>query len=287
MSQLSGKTILVTGATSGIGYYTALELARRGGLVVLSGRSQARGQQAADNIRREVSNAQVDVLSGDFSVMDQVRRVGNEFKQRYSRLDVLVNNAGGFFMRRQLSTDGYEKTFALNHLSYFLLTNLLLDTIRASAPARIVNVASTSHRDAQMHFDDLGLEHGYGFGLRAYGQSKLANVLFTYELDRRLTGSGVTVNALHPGFVRTGLPTKHTPVPLRLFVALSFLFGMPPQEGARTSVMLAADPELEGVSGKYFSVGKPVRSSPRSYDQQSAERLWEISEQMTGIVPTG
>lgn len=285
MAELNGRTILVTGATSGIGFQTALALAEQGAQVVLGARTEPRGRAAVQRIRNAQPEAGVDYLVGDLSSMQAVRELAEAFSQRYSALHVLVNNAGGYFLRRELSVDGYEMTFALNHLSYFLLTNLLLDTLRSSAPARVVNVASVAHRDARIHFDDLQLEHNYGVGLRAYGQSKLANVLFTYELHRRLAGTGVSTNALHPGFVRTGLPVKHIMWPLRLFVWLSFLFGMPPDRGATSSIRLASDPSLAEVSGNYYSRGRQVRSSPRSYDEQTARRLWQISEQLTGLRP--
>lgn len=283
MQNLSGKTILVTGATSGIGFHTALALAERGAQVVLGARTAPRGESAARRIRQRVPGASIDTLVGDLSSMQQVRRLADAFRQRHSRLDVLVNNVGGFFPRRQLSVDGYEMTFALNHLSYFLLTHLLLETIQAAAPSRVVNVASVAHRGARIHFDDLHLERGYGIGLPAYGQSKLANVLFSYELHRRLVETGVTSNALHPGYVRTGLSTKHLLWPLRLFVWLSFLRGVSPEVGARTSVKLAADPALEQVSGEYFRDSRLVQSSSRSYDEQAARRLWEVSEHLAGL----
>lgn len=284
MQDLTGKTILVTGATSGIGYYTALELARRGAHVVVGARNDQRGQQALDQMRQAAPQASLEYLAGDLSAMEQVRRVAAEFRERHARLDVLINNVGGFFPRRQLSADGYEKTFALNHLSYFLLTQLLLDTLRDSAPARIVNVASVAHRGAQIHFDDLHMVRGYGIGLKAYGQSKLANVLFSYEFHRRYGSPDLTSNALHPGFVRTGLSTKHVFLPLRPLVWLGLQFGgMSPEQGAQTSIKVAADPALQGVSGKYYRDGREVRSSPRSYDEQTARRLWEVSEQLTGL----
>lgn len=281
--QLSGKTALITGATSGIGYYTALELAKLGAQVVVGARTEARGREAMEKIQRESPGAEASYLVADLSSMDQVRALAERYRERHSKLHLLVNNAGTFFMRHQLSVDGLEMTFAVNHLAPFLLTNLLLDAVTDSAPARIVNVSSVAHRGARMRFDDLGLSRGYGFGWRAYGQSKLANLLFTYELHRRLAGSGVTANALHPGFVRTGLGTKHVIWPLRPFVAVSFLWGMSPEAGAATSIKLASDSALEGISGKYYVAGRQIRSSTRSYDEQAARRLWEISAKLTGL----
>lgn len=283
MSDLAGKTALVSGATSGIGYHTALALAQRGAHVIIGARNQSRGAAAVGNIQRQYPDASVEYLAADLSDMDQVRFLTESFKQSHSRLDILVNNAGGFFLRRERSVDGYEKTFALNHLSYHLLTNLLLGPLQAAAPARVVNVASVAHRSARIHFDDLQLSRGYGLGWKAYGQSKLANVLFSYELARRLEDSGVTSNALHPGFVRTGLPTKHMPWPLRIFGWISFLWGMPPEQGAKTSVHLASDAGLGKVTGKYFRNLQEVRSSPLSYDQETAARLWQVSNKLVGL----
>lgn len=214
--------------------------------------------------------------------MAEVRSFARETLNRLSRLDILVNNVGGFFLTRQISEDGYEKTFALNHLSYFLLTELLRDLLIASAPARIVNVSSSAHRNSRIDFEDLQLSRRY-WGMTAYGQSKLANVLFTYELAHRLVDTGVTANALHPGFVRTGLGTKNVHPLLAALIWLVFQRGMSPEEGARTSLLLAGSPELEQVTGKYYSVGRQVRSSSNSYDTAAAERLWDLSERLTGL----
>jgi NAD(P)-dependent dehydrogenase (short-subunit alcohol dehydrogenase family) len=194
---------------------------------------------------------------------------------------VLVNNAAGVFLRRQETVDGFEKTFALNHLNYFMLTNLLLDVLQASAPARIVNVASDSHRDAELDLDDLQLAEGYN-PMRAYGRSKLANVLFTYELARRLEGSGVTANALHPGFVNTHLGKSNWLVRIAL-TPIHWLFAKSPREGAQTSIYLASSPEVAGVSGKYFVDCEPTRSAPASYDEAAAQRLWEVSATLTEV----
>ncbi|GMR11408.1 MAG: SDR family oxidoreductase [Anaerolineae bacterium] len=279
---LVGKTALVTGATSGIGYQTALGLAREGANVVLGGRDEDRARKAVDAIRRDINGPQIDYLIADLSSMAGVRRFAAAYLDRHSRLDILVNNVGGFYLTRQLSVDGYEKTFALNHLSYFLLTELLRDLLIASAPARIVNVSSEAHRNSSIHFEDPHLIRRY-WGMTAYGQSKLANVLFTYELAHRLVDTGVTANALHPGFVRTGLGTKNlNPIPAAL-VWLGFLGGMSPERGAKTSLLLASSPELEGVTRKYFIAGKQVRTSRRSYDKAAAERLWDLSEELTGL----
>jgi NAD(P)-dependent dehydrogenase (short-subunit alcohol dehydrogenase family) len=279
---LVGKTALVTGATSGIGFHTALGLAREGADVVLGGRNEDRAREAVAAVQREAGSPKIEYLIADMSSMAEVRSLAASFLDRHSRLDILVNNVGGFFLTRHVSTDGYEMTFALNHLSYFLLTVLLQDLLVESAPARVVNVSSTAHRDARINFEDLQLTHRY-WGLTAYGQSKLANVLFSHKLADRLADTGVTSNALHPGFVRTGLGTKNLSPVIAPFVWLGFLRGMSPEDGAQTSLLLATAPDLEGVTGKYFSKGKQVRTSRLSYDKATAERLWDLSEQLAGL----
>jgi NAD(P)-dependent dehydrogenase (short-subunit alcohol dehydrogenase family) len=275
------QIFLITGATSGIGYETARGLAKTGAQVVIAGRDERKCRQSVETIRKESSNPQIEYLLADLSSQAQVRRLASEFKERFDRLDVLVNNAGAFFLRREESVDGIEMTFALNHLAYFLLTNLLLDTMRASAPARIVNVSSNAHLGFEMNFDDLQARRGYN-SWRAYGQSKLANLLFTYELARRLGGSGVSVNALHPGFIATGIGKNNGWI-ARLAMWLVDFGARKPQEGAQTALYLATSPEVEGVTGKYFIDCHEVSSSPASYDRQAAGRLWQISEEMTGL----
>ncbi|MEE9215888.1 MAG: SDR family oxidoreductase [Anaerolineales bacterium] len=279
---LVGKTALVTGATSGIGFYTALGLARDGAEVVIGARNEMRGRKAVEAIRSLNDTSKIDYLVADLSSMAGVREFAKATLDRKSRLDILVNNVGGFFLSREISDDGYEMTFALNHLSYFLLTELLKDRLIESAPARIVNVSSVAHRNSRINFEDLQSTRRY-WGMTAYGQSKLANVLFTYELARRLLDTGVTANALHPGLVRTGLSTKHIFRLLIPFVWLGLRMGMSPEGGAKTSLLLASSPELEGVTGKYYSTEKEVRSSRRSYDKAAAERLWDLSEELTGL----
>lgn len=284
---MSGKVALVTGATSGIGFHVALGLARFGATVTLGARSAARGQQAVGRILSEVPRAEVDFLAADLATLDKVRSFAADFMDRRPVLHVLVNNVGGFFAQRRLTVDGQEMTFALNHLSYFLLTRLLLGRLIAAAPSRVVNVSSSAHYDGKMRFEDLGHRRGYRFGLAAYAQSKLANVLFSKELARRLSGTGVTANAVHPGTVRTGLSTKNTPWPLRPLAALGFvLMGISEQDGARGPLRLASSPELEGVSGEYFNQIWRARSSAASNDLDAARRLWEVSEQLTGLAPT-
>ncbi len=278
---MAGKTCLVTGASRGIGFHTARALAHAGARVVLVGHNRERGQVAVEKIRAEKDGAPVEFMLADLSRQDETRQFAAAFRENHERLDVLVNNVGGFFLSRSETADGLEKTFALDYLNVFLLTNLLLDLLQESAPARVVNVSSAMHRRARMHFDDLQLESGYS-SWEAYGQAKLAVVLFTYELARRLEGTGVTANALHPGFVATNIGQQNALIGLLMKVVYLFR-GVSPEEGAQTSVYLATSPEVEGVSAKYFVDQKPVRSSPASYDQEAARKLWEMSEKLTGL----
>jgi NAD(P)-dependent dehydrogenase (short-subunit alcohol dehydrogenase family) len=258
-----------------------MELARKGATVVIVSRSRERCEGTVRRIRQETRNPQVDFLVADLSSQAQIRQVANDFKGRYKRLDVLVNNAGAFFMKRHESVDGYEMTFALDHLSYYQLTLLLLDLLEDSAPARIVNVSSNAHQGGAIHFQDLNLTKKFG-GWKAYSQAKLANILFTYELDRRLKGKGITSNALHPGFVASQF-AKNNGALYRAAMGVVHLFAKTPQQGARTSVYLASSPEVEGISGKYYIDKKPARSSPISYDQSVAARLWDVSGEMVGL----
>jgi retinol dehydrogenase-14 len=278
---MTGKVCLVTGATSGIGAVTAQALAAMGAIVVLVGRRPDRGAEVRDKIRRETGSQWVDFIPTDLSVQSKVRELAGEFLLRYHRLDVLVNDAGAIFTTRKLSQDGIEMTFALNHLSYFLLTNLLIDILKLSAPSRIVNVASVAHVTANIDFDDLQGAHGYN-PMKAYGQSKLANVLFTYQLARRLEGSGVTVNALNPGFVATNFGKNNGPL-ARWAISLGQMFAERPEKGAETSIYLATSPDVDGITGKYFVKKKAVASSPESHNEEVARHLWEVSAQMTGL----
>ncbi|WP_420627797.1 SDR family oxidoreductase [Candidatus Leptofilum sp.] len=277
---LSGKVCLVTGANSGLGKATARELAKMGSTVVMVTRSQERGEAALADVRQTSGSNQVHLLLADLSSLESIRQLAAQFKAAYSRLDILINNAGAIFKNRQLSVDGYEMTFALNHLGYFLLTNLLLDLLKASAPARIVVVSSGAHIGGPINFDDLMQAKKYR-SLVAYGQSKLANILFTYELARRLEGSGVTANALHPGGVATGFGQGEGV--MGWFFKLIRPFLLTPEKGAETQIYLASSPEVEGVTGKYFDKKKPIKSSKESYDMAVAQRLWQISEQLTGL----
>jgi NAD(P)-dependent dehydrogenase (short-subunit alcohol dehydrogenase family) len=240
-----------------------------------------------ERIRNLTGNQQVEYLLTDLSSLAEVRRLAAQIKQRFASLDVLVNNAGAFFSRRSLSAEGYEMTFALNHLSYFLLTDLLLPLLRAAADlageARIVNVASNSHRRSQIDFEDLHAERRYS-AWRAYGQSKLANVLFTFELSRRLQGTRVAANALHPGFVATNIGKNNGLIYRIALNIIHRLSAVSPQEGARTSIYLASSPEVRGVSGLYFVDCQPVQADPAAYDLPAAAKLWAVSEQLCSRV---
>lgn len=278
---MKGKTCLVTGATSGIGEITARELARQGARVLVVGRSPERCAATIERIRRETGSDAVESMVADLSAQAEVRRLAEQVRGRCDRLDVLINNAGAMFLDRRESVDGIEMTLALNHLSYFILTNELLDLLRSSAPARIINVASDAHKGASIEFDDLQGRRRYG-GWRAYQRSKLANILFTAELARRLEGTGVTVNTLHPGFVRTRFFQDFTGWIGFLMKLGASMVAITPEDGARTTIHLATSPEVEGVTGQYFVKSRPARSSPQSQDRAAAERLWRVSEELTG-----
>ncbi|MGH9853520.1 MAG: SDR family oxidoreductase [Blastocatellia bacterium] len=280
---MKDKICLVTGANSGIGKVTAKTLAAGGAKVIMVCRNRDKGEAARGEIVRETRNENVDLMIADFSELNQIRRLAAEVKAKYPRLSTLVNNAGAYNSDRTLTADGYETTFAVNHLAYFLLTVELLDLLKSSAPARIVNVASEAHRNAQINFDDLNLENGYT-GWRAYGQSKLANVMFTYELARRLEGAGVTANCLHPGTVNTNIFGGVKGAAGKI-VRLFTIFLRTPEKGADTIIWLAASPEVEGGAGKYFIDRRERESNPQSYDREAAARLWEVSEQLTSRYP--
>jgi NAD(P)-dependent dehydrogenase (short-subunit alcohol dehydrogenase family) len=276
---MRNRVVLITGATDGIGAAAARELARRGATLVIVGRNPDKTARVVERLRGETGNERVEGLTADLSAQPDVRRLAEQFRQRHDRLHVLVNNAGAVFHPRRLSADGLEMTFALNHLGYFLLTELLLDVLKASAPARVVNVASAAHRRARLDFDDLQNERRYR-AFQVYSQSKLANLLFTSELARRLRGTGVTANALHPGVVLSRFGAEAGWVG-RLLRSLTWAFSISPEEGARTVVYLAASPEVEGVTGEYFVEEKVAVSSAAARDEPAARRLWEVSESLT------
>jgi len=283
-TMMSGSRVLITGGSGGIGRATALGLAARGAHVAITGRDRARADAAARDIR-QAGAATVDVFIADMSVQSEVRRLAEEVAQRLPGLHVLVNNVGGYWHTRQLTADGLERTFALNQLAPFLLTNLLLDGLREAAPSRVITVSSNAHSMGRIDFDDLQGERSYS-GFRAYSQSKLANVLFTYELSRRLRDTGVTANVLHPGVVNTSFGAEESGTLQRMLTPLMRPFMKSPQQGAETSIRLAADPGLEQVTGRFFANGVPRKSSPRSYDQAVAARLWRVSADLVGL-PAG
>ncbi|MHB1844187.1 MAG: SDR family oxidoreductase [Deltaproteobacteria bacterium] len=278
MADMSGKTVLVTGATSGIGRVMARELAKAGARVGIVARDPARGEAARDELRRESGNEKVELFLCDFASQKSIRALARDVDARFDRLHVLVNNAGAVHSRRQTSADGLELTFAVNHLGYFLLTNLLLPKLRASAPSRIVSTASAAHLGQRLDFEDLQASNGYG-SFRAYGRSKLANILFTRELARRLEGSQVTANCFHPGVVRSGF-AKNSGALLAFGAKVGGLFMISPEKGAETGVWLATAPELDGVTGKYFAKRREARSSGAAKDDAAAKRLWDESEKL-------
>jgi len=282
MWSLEGKTVLITGATDGIGRVTARELARLGARVVIVGRNPEKAAQVSEALRRESGNPAVDFLVADLSSQAAIRQMAADFLQRYEALHVLINNAGALFMQRQVSVDGIEMTFALNHLGYFLTTLLLLERLKASAPARIINVSSMAHAGVRLNFSDLQNTRHYN-GWIAYSQSKLANLYFTYELARRLEGRGVTVNALHPGFVASNFGRRDNGLFGAFFRLIQAVAAISPEEGAKTSIYLASSPEVDGVSGRYFVNCRAKASSPASYDREAAQRLWDISLDLCGL----
>ena len=278
---MAGKTVLVTGASGGIGRATALGLAALGAHLAITGRDRERTEGAAHKIRA-AGGGQVDVFVGDLSSQSEVRRLADEVLQSLPRLDVLVNNVGGYWDTRHVTADGLEHTFALNHLAPFLLTTLLRDRLEQSAPARVVTVSSNAQALGQIDFDDLQGERSYS-GARAYNQSKRANVLFTYELARRLQGTSVTANALHPGVVSTSFGAEDPRRIQQLLIPFLRPFMKSPAKGAATSIHVASAPDLEQVTGRYFANSKLKRSSKRSYDEAAAARLWQVSADLVGL----
>lgn len=283
---LSGKVCLVTGATSGIGEVTAHLLARLGARVVIASRSQERCQAVAGRITRENEDwpgaGCADFLVADLSEMSAVKHLADQFLSRYDRLDVLINNVGAMYDTRHITSEGWEKTWALNHLGYFLLTACLMERLKETAArwneARIINVSSAAHRGSKINFDDLQGERFYN-PWRAYAQSKLANILFTFELDRRLRGTDVTANALHPGFVATQFGTNNSRI-WKFVLGIIHRFAITPEEGAATSIFLASSPEALKKSGLYFVNSRPTAADPAAYDIRTARQLWVVSEEM-------
>jgi retinol dehydrogenase 14 len=282
---MAGKTVLVTGGTGGIGRATAIGLAALGARVGITGRDPARTEAAAAGIRAMPGSPAVDAFAADMSVQAGVRRLAAQVLDTYPRLDVLVNNVGGFWAHRHVTADGLERTFALNHLAPFLLTTLLLDRLTSSAPARIVTVSSGAHARGRIDFDDPQSVRDYS-GPRAYSQSKLANVMFTYELARRLDGTGVTATVLHPGVVRTSFGAEDQAGYLAVMIGVARLFMKTPAQGAGTPIYLASSPEVEGITGRYYADRKPKTSSKASYDATAAARLWQVSAGLAGMTAT-
>jgi retinol dehydrogenase-14 len=281
ISSQAGKTVLITGSTGGIGKATALGLATMGARVLIVGRDRGRTEDTATEIRA-AGSGRVEVFVADLSSQAEVRRLAGEVLQRHSRIDVLINNVGGYWNTRHVTADRLEHTFALNHLAPFLLTNLLLESLKRSAAARVITVSSNAQAMGRIDFDDLQGERSYS-GARAYNQSKLANVLFTYELARRLRATSVTANAVHPGLVSTAFGAGDPGRAQRLFVPVLRPFMLSPAQGAATSIHLASAPDLARTTGHYFAKSKSTRSSKRSYDEPVAARLWEVSADLVGL----
>jgi NAD(P)-dependent dehydrogenase (short-subunit alcohol dehydrogenase family) len=278
---MEGRTCVVTGASSGIGKVSAERLASMGASVVMVCRNRGRGERAKAEVDVRSGSRSVELMLADLASLDSVRAFARQFEESHGSLHVLLNNAGVVRLRRSLTADGFETTFQVNYLSPFLLTNLLLPLLKRSAPSRIVNVSSASHYGSRIDLSDLQLERGYGV-MRAYSQSKLALVLFTYELARRLEGTGVTANCLHPGAVATNI-WGNALGPASFLGKVTRLFLLSPEKGAKTQVYLASSPEVQTVSGEYFEPGGRKKSSTESYDQALAERLWDASAAMVGL----
>jgi Dehydrogenases with different specificities (related to short-chain alcohol dehydrogenases) len=278
---MENRTCIITGANSGIGKVTATSLAQQGAILVMVCRSKEKGLIVLNRIKEKTRNPHIELIMADFSSQKDIRRAANEIKAHYPVIDVLINNAGAINDQRTETIDGYETTFATNHLGYFLFTNLLLDNLKAAPKARIVNVASEAQRMGKINFDDLQTKNGYT-PMKAYSQSKLANIIFTFELAKRLKGTNITANCLHPGVVNTNFGKE-----LKGFTGILFKLFSPfmrnADKGAETSIWLTTAPELEGISGKYYSNKKEIKSQPASYDAGIQKKLWEISEQMTNV----
>jgi retinol dehydrogenase 14 len=278
---MGGTTVLITGGTSGIGNATAVAMAAMGANVVVVGRNQERGGAAVEEIKAQSHNESVELMLADLSVQAEVRRLAEEFLERYDRLDVLVNNAGLVQSKRTETPDGIETTLAINHLAPFLLTNLLLGCLEQSAPSRVITVSSEAQRWGTMDFEDMQSRRKYR-GFPVYGMTKLANIMFTYELAERLNGTGVSANCLHPGSVGTNFGQNNRGA-MALFFRTFKPFMRSPEQGADTLIWLASSPEVDGVSGKYFSDRKEIEAKKVAYDPAARRRLWEISEDLTGL----
>ncbi|TVQ08360.1 MAG: SDR family oxidoreductase [Bacteroidetes bacterium] len=276
--EIKEKICIITGATSGIGRETALELARAGAVLILPIRDSLKGDILKDEILEQTPHAKLDFMHCDLASFASIREFATAFKKKYKQLHILINNAGIWETKRNLTEDGIERNFAVNHLAPFLLTNLLLETLKGSAPARIVNVASDAHKQGKINFTDLEYEKKFS-SLGSYAQSKLANILFTKKLSQKLKGTGVTANCLHPGVVSTNLFDKMP----NLLMSIMSLFMISPRKGAQTTLYLATSPQVENVSGEYFAKSKSKKPAPQALRQDVADRLWEISEKYVGI----
>jgi NAD(P)-dependent dehydrogenase (short-subunit alcohol dehydrogenase family) len=281
-THMTGKTVLITGATNGIGKIAALELARMGASVAIVARNRSKGQAVLEEIARETNNVQIELFIADLSSMADVRKLAQEFMAKHATLDVLLNNAGAFYSERKLSADGLEMTFALNHMSYFLLTNLLLPVLKATPNSRVVSVSSAVHTSGKLDFANLQGEQKFN-GWKAYSDSKLENALFTFALARRLAGTGVNANCLHPGFVKTGFGDGNSGIFSVVLGIAKNLFAISIEAGAQTMIHLASSPDVAGVTGKYFDKSKIVSSSAASLDQALQEQLWVHSEKLAGL----
>lgn len=276
---MEGKVCIITGANSGIGKETALALAKMNATVVMLCRNKQRGEKAQKEIIEQSRNKNVDLILCDLSSLKDIKNFISEFKNKYEKLHVLINNAGVMLKNRTISLDGFEMNFAVHVLGPFLLTNSLLDILKKNAPSRIINIASAAHKRAKIDFEDLQSENKKYRLFSAYGISKLAEILFTYELSRRLEGTKVTANAVHPGVVATNLGRDQS----KFSQWFAKKFFKSPEEGAQTSIYLASSSEVEGITGKYFINKEPRESSIESYNEENAERLWKICEEMTGL----
>lgn len=276
---MEGKICIITGANSGIGKSTAIGLAKMNATIVMMCRNKERGEEAQKKIIELTGNKKVDLLLCDLSSQESIRKFVSEFKSKYQKLHVLINNAGVMLSKRVISLDGFEMNFTVNYLAPFLLTNLLLDVLKKSAPSRIINVSSAAHRMAKMDFDDLQSERMKYRLFKIYGVSKLALMLFSYELSRKLEGTSVTVNTVHPGLVNTNLGQDQS----SFSKGFGKLFFKKPEKGAETSIYLASSQEVEGITGKYFAKKEQKQSSEESYNEDYAKRLWELSTEMTQL----
>jgi NAD(P)-dependent dehydrogenase (short-subunit alcohol dehydrogenase family) len=286
---MKDKVVIVTGATSGIGEVCALELARMGATIVLISRSQSKLDDVMNRIKTETGNQAVSSIRADLSSIAETRQAAASFLAQYSRLDVLVNNAGAVNLKRLETVDGYEMTFALNHLSYFFLTHLLLDKLKETAEkygeARIVNVSSAAHQGMRINFDDIQSRQRFT-SFEVYGMSKLMNIAFTNELARRLRGTNVTANSLHPGFVKTNFGRNMGGVIRLGMMVIQNLFAISVEKGAETMIYLASSPEVKGISGKYWDKKQAIQADKEAYNEAAQAKLWRVSEELLGLPVT-